>query len=67
MDVPSLIESTGEKPAEIARRVGVSDGHVWDLKSGRRKLTLELAKRFDEVLLTNGKFVEAVIKQRLAS
>lgn len=67
MDVPALLSSIDGPVADIARRVGVSDGHVFDLKSGRRKLTLELAKRFDDALATEGKFVEAAIRQRLAS
>jgi plasmid maintenance system antidote protein VapI len=43
MDVSALIDSVDMPLAELARRMGVSDGHVFDLKSGRRRLTVKMA------------------------
>ncbi|WP_454760630.1 hypothetical protein [Caulobacter segnis] len=67
MDVPSLLDSTGLKTAEIARRAKTSDGHIWDLRSGRRQITLKMAKRLDDALKTRGAFVKIAIQQQLAS
>ncbi len=67
MDVPSLLDSTGLKTAEIARRAKTSDGHIWDLKSGRRAITLKMAKRLDDALATTGAFVALAIREQLAS
>ncbi|WP_454760604.1 helix-turn-helix domain-containing protein [Caulobacter segnis] len=55
MDVPSLLDSTGLKTAEIARRAKTSDGHIWDLRSGRRQITLKMAKRLDDALKTEAR------------
>lgn len=67
MDIPSLLKSTGLKPVEIARRTEVSDGHIFDLLSGRRRITLKMAKRLDSGLKTRGAFVKIAIQQQLSS
>ncbi|WP_431490937.1 hypothetical protein [Paraburkholderia fungorum] len=66
MDVPALLDSLEIKPAELARRVGVSDGHIWDLKSRRRRLTLKLAKKIEDATGVDG-FIDAAIKAELAA
>jgi plasmid maintenance system antidote protein VapI len=50
MDVSALIDSVDMPLAELARRMGVSDGHVFDLKSGRRRLTVKMAAKLEAAL-----------------
>lgn len=60
MDISSLIDGLDISPAELARRMNVSDGHVWDLKSGRRKLSLRMAAKFEEATGRTGIVAEVV-------
>jgi plasmid maintenance system antidote protein VapI len=62
--VPSLLAEVDLKSADLARELEVSDGHIADLKSGRRRLTLPLASRLEK--LTGKPFVEAVVKEAAA-
>lgn len=66
MDVRALIDSLDVTPADLARRLGISDGHVFDIKSGRRRLTVELAARIETVTGRNG-IVDAVVRERTAA
>jgi plasmid maintenance system antidote protein VapI len=49
MDFNSIIAPLDITPAELARRLEISDGHVWDLKGGRRKLSLKIAAKLEGV------------------
>ena len=60
MDDKSLIESLDRTPAQLARELGVSDGHIHDIKSGRRRLTLGLAASI-EALTGRRDIVEHVV------
>jgi transcriptional regulator with XRE-family HTH domain len=66
MDVASALADLGISVAELARRVGVSDGHLWDLKSGRRRLTVELAAKIEAATGRRG-LVDAVVRDRIAA
>lgn len=66
MDVDSIIESLDITPAELARRLGVSDGHVGDLKSGRRRLTLKVARKLELISGKTG-IVDEVVRRETAS
>lgn len=41
-------------PTELSKRLGVSDGHVHDLLSGRRRLTIKVAARLEKVVKRKG-------------
>lgn len=47
MDFKSLSDELGLSPGEMARELGVSTGHVADLRKGRRKLSLKLAAKLE--------------------
>lgn len=47
MDFDVLLRDLSLSPSAMARKLGVSTGHVADLKSGRRKLSLELAAKLE--------------------
>lgn len=47
MDFDAVRKELNLSPAEMARKLGVSTGHVADLQSGRRKLSLKLAARLE--------------------
>ena len=64
MDIASIIDGAGVPVAELARRVGVSDGHLFDIKSGRRRLTVEIAGRLEVATGRRG-IVDWVVQQRL--
>lgn len=53
-------------PAEMARRLEVSDGHVWDLKKGRRPLTIKMAAKLEKVL-DRDDIVARVVEQQTAA
>lgn len=63
MDVSALIAEVSASPTEAARLLGVSDGHVGDLKSGRRELSPAVAAKLEEVLQRPGIVAEVVRRQ----
>lgn len=63
MDVEAIFRKSGLSSAELSRRLGVSDGHIADLKSGRRHLTIPLAAKIEEVLGEGG-VIAAVVEQK---
>ena len=63
MDVEAIFKDSGLSSAELSRRLEVSDGHIADLKSGRRHLTIPLAAKVEEVLGRSG-IVAAVVAER---
>lgn len=47
MDFEAIRKQLGLSPAEMARKLRVSTGHVADLQSGRRKLSINLAAKLE--------------------
>lgn len=47
MDIDAICSQLGIKPADLARKLDVSDGHLADIKSGRRTMTLEMASKIE--------------------
>lgn len=66
MDVSALLDEIGSSPTEIGRRLGVSDGHIHDLKSGRRKLSIKLAAKLEQVTKRKG-VVAAVVARKMGA
>jgi plasmid maintenance system antidote protein VapI len=66
MDFNSIIAPLDITPAELARRLEISDGHVWDLKGGRRKLSLKIAAKLEGVTGRTD-IVAEVVKARTAA
>lgn len=64
MDIDALRKDLGISKTEFARQIGVSDGHVGDLISGRRKLSLELAAKIEAATNRTG-LVEAVLARKM--
>jgi plasmid maintenance system antidote protein VapI len=65
MDINDIIRDLDITPTELARRIGVSDSYVFDLKSGRRKLTLRVASKLETLTKRKG-IVAAVVKAKTA-
>lgn len=49
MDIAKLIDEIAPTPAEAARKLGISDGHIHDLRKKRRRLTLRMAAKIEAV------------------
>jgi DNA-binding transcriptional regulator YiaG len=49
MDVEALRVELDMKPEEFARALGVSSGHAADLRSRRRKPSLPIAAKLDQL------------------
>lgn len=47
MDFEAIRRDLGLTPSEMARKLGVSTGHIADLQSGRRRLSLKLAAKLE--------------------
>lgn len=60
MDIGAIINSADISVADLARKMGVSDGHLCDLKSGRRRLTVEMAAKLEAALNRPG-IVDSVL------
>jgi plasmid maintenance system antidote protein VapI len=65
MDFNQIISGLDLTPAELSRRLGVSDGHVHDLISGRRRLSIKVAARLEKVAERKD-IVAAVAAQKAA-
>lgn len=65
MNVVALIEGLG-RPADAARILGVSSGHIADLKSGRRNLSIRMAARVEEATGRRD-VVAAVVREKTAA
>lgn len=52
-------------PTELSRALGVSDGHVHDLKNGRRAISLKLAAKLERLTNREG-IVSAVVAKKTA-
>lgn len=65
MDIEAIRKRAGITLAELARRVGVSDGHIADLKSGRRNLTIDLAVKLEKTTGASG-IVDEVVRKKIA-
>lgn len=63
MDFKQIVAPLNLSNAELSRRLGVSDGHIADLKKGRRKLSIPLAARL-EVLAEREDIVAAVAAEK---
>lgn len=66
MEIDTIREELSLTPAELARKLGVSDGHIADLKSGRRKLSIKLAARL-EALSGRKDIVAAIVAEKTAA
>jgi len=66
MDINDIIRDLGITPTELARKIGVSDSYVFDLKSGRRKLTIQVASKLEAYTKRKG-IVAAVVKAKTAA
>ena len=63
MDLSALLAEVKMRPADLARQIGVSPGHIGDLISGRRRLTIEIAGAIERVTGRTG-IVDQVVKSR---
>lgn len=63
MDIEALLRKVASTSVDQARALGVSDGHIADLKSGRRKLSLPLAARIED-LTQEGGLVSAIVSEK---
>ena len=66
MDINDIIRDLGITPTELARKIGVSDSYVFDLKSGRRKLTIQVASKLEAYTQRDG-IVASVVKAKTAA
>lgn len=60
MDVSALLDEVAKSPTEAARRLGVSDGHIHDLRNRRRELSPAVAAKLEELLDRRGIVAEVV-------
>jgi plasmid maintenance system antidote protein VapI len=65
MEITSYLGRVGKRDAEVCRLVGISSGTLSGLKSGRRPLTLKMAKRIQTAVGVNG-LVESVVERLTA-
>lgn len=65
MDIEAVLSKVAPTPAEQARKLGVSDGHIADLKSGRRDLSIPLAVELERLTQETG-LVDAVVANTVA-
>jgi plasmid maintenance system antidote protein VapI len=65
MDFNEIVSPLKLTPAELSRRLEVSDGHVHDLMSGRRKLSIKMAARLEKLAKRKG-IVAAVAAAKAA-
>lgn len=65
MDFKEIVEPLKLKNVHLARALNVSDSHIADLKSGRRKLTLKVAARL-EVLTERRDIVSALAAEQVS-
>jgi plasmid maintenance system antidote protein VapI len=49
MDFNQIVADLNLSSAELSRALGVSDGHIRDLKIGRRRLSLKIAARLEKL------------------
>jgi plasmid maintenance system antidote protein VapI len=62
MTFSEIVKPLDLTPTELSKKLGVSDGHVHDLLSGRRRLTIKVAARLEKVAKRKG-IVAAVAAQ----
>jgi plasmid maintenance system antidote protein VapI len=62
MDLNALQDELRLTTAELARRLGTSDGYLHDIKTGRRKLSLQMASKLEH--LTGKPVVASVVAER---
>lgn len=65
-DAKALIDGLPVSAAELARRLKVSSGTVHDWRSGRRKLTVEMAAEIERQTGVYGVVAE-IVKRRTAA
>ena len=63
MDTRERLNAIGMTSTELARALGVSDGHIADIRSGRRALTIEMAAKIEAISGVTG-LVEGVAAER---
>lgn len=49
MDFNHIVADLDLKSVDLSKALKVSDGHIADLKSGRRRLSLKMAARLEEL------------------
>jgi plasmid maintenance system antidote protein VapI len=65
MGFNEIVSDLNLNPTELSRALGVSDGHVHDLKNGRRRISLKLAVKLEKLTKRRG-IVAAVVAQKTA-
>lgn len=63
MDIKGILSEVAVTPAGQARALGVSDGHIADLTSARRELSVELALKLEALTKRKG-LVDAVVARK---
>lgn len=63
MDVEAIRIELGVGKSELARKLGVSPGHITDLLTKRRPLSLKLAAKLEA--LTGRPLVAEVVRERV--
>jgi transcriptional regulator with XRE-family HTH domain len=64
MDILAIRIGLGLRPSELARRLGISPGHMADLESGRRQLSLPLAAKL-QLETGDPKLVDRWVAERI--
>lgn len=65
MDFNTIVAPLNLSNAELSRQLGVSDGHIADLRSGRRSMSLRLAAKLEALTDRTG-LVAAVAVEKAA-
>jgi transcriptional regulator with XRE-family HTH domain len=66
MSVASILSQVKIPSAELARTLQVSDGHIADLKSGRRQPSLRLARRLADAT-NRPDIIDAAVSKKLSA
>lgn len=66
MDFNQIVAPLNLKNVELSQALGVSDGHIADLKVGRRKVSLKLAAKL-EVLTRRTDIIGAIAAQKASA
>jgi len=60
-----LIREAGIEGRELARQVPVNPGHVSNMRQGKKRASLQVAERLDEILGADGRLVAAALADGL--
>lgn len=63
MNVEAIRKELGLSPSDFARKLGVSPGHAADLRSTRRRPTLKIARKLEEMTGRTG-LVDALVAEK---